>query len=124
MKKFMLAAALVASPAMAQDWTYVAGSSDGTTKISIDYSTIMHGTAASSAVLKVNLPSKNTAIITTQVQCDVMTYRDLKVTQKDPYGNSLNLDEELTLDWKAPPKGSVIEGALQAICTTNKRILK
>lgn len=122
MKTFLLAMAFMASPT--QEWTYVAGSGDGTTKIFIDYSTIMHGTAASSAVLKVNLPSKNTAIITTQVQCDVMTYRDLKVTQRDPYGNALNLDEELTLDWKTPPKGSVIEGALQAICATNKRIVK
>lgn len=29
-----------------------------------------------------------------------------------------------SLDWKTPPKGSVIEGALQAICATNKRIVK
>lgn len=117
MRKFILALALLApTPSMAADWKEVARSSDDTTIVWLDTSSIRKGKENMYAWWRMKMSRGQYSVALTAFNCAAKTTMDLQLTIHETNGSANVMDKRLSGEWKFAAPDSVMEGVVDAVC--------
>lgn len=112
----ILTVLFAATPVYATSWRQIAESDLGTI-VWIDDDTTRQGGGYSAGWIRMQSVNKGYTISLIAARCESKTYMTLKATDYEPSGKNTVLDSVLEKKWEFPVPDSLMDAAIDAICS-------
>lgn len=117
MKRFLLAAALIAAPAQATDWQFIGKSLDNRTKIYIDADSVKKSDNVGIAWVKMTDPAKpGYFLIYYGFKCLLREFAAIRMIEFKANGDRTDYSDGLDKEWEPAAPDTLIYYAADYVC--------